>query len=174
MTIVGDSDEERHNERELGAGEYELYGSTPNYAFIWDEAGFEGTAARIREKQKAGDFKGMARRSRTSTSRRLRPGRRGMAWPTRSSKSIGESQRASSFTTRSAIASASSGMALSLDAYRTRDSRDADWLTNYARPGGANNAVGAELGVHTLWWSVPHDSGLTGRDCPGGPAGRVG
>jgi hypothetical protein len=36
-----------------------FYGSTPNYAFIWDEAGFEGTTARIREKQKAGDFKGM-------------------------------------------------------------------------------------------------------------------
>ena len=37
-----------------------FYGSTPNYAFIWDEAGFEGTTARIREKQKAGDLKGMA------------------------------------------------------------------------------------------------------------------
>jgi hypothetical protein len=37
-----------------------FYGSTPNYAFIWDEAGFEGTTARIREKQKAGDIKGMA------------------------------------------------------------------------------------------------------------------
>jgi hypothetical protein len=37
-----------------------FYGSTPNYAFIWDEAGFEGTTARIREKQKAGDFTGMA------------------------------------------------------------------------------------------------------------------
>ena len=37
-----------------------FYGSTPNYAFIWDEAGFEGTTARIREKQKAGDFAGMA------------------------------------------------------------------------------------------------------------------
>ena len=37
-----------------------FYGSTPNYAFIWDEAGFEGTTARIREKQKAGDFEGMA------------------------------------------------------------------------------------------------------------------
>ena len=37
-----------------------FYGSTPNYAFIWEDAGFEGTTARIREKQKAGDFKGMA------------------------------------------------------------------------------------------------------------------
>jgi len=60
MTIVGDSDEERHNERELVRASMSFYGSTPNYAFIWDEAGFEGTTARIREKQKAGDFKGMA------------------------------------------------------------------------------------------------------------------
>ena len=60
MTIVGDSDEERSNERELVRASMAFYGSTPNYAFIWDEAGFEGTTARIREKQKAGDFAGMA------------------------------------------------------------------------------------------------------------------
>jgi alkanesulfonate monooxygenase SsuD/methylene tetrahydromethanopterin reductase-like flavin-dependent oxidoreductase (luciferase family) len=60
MTIVGDSDEERHNERELVRASMSFYGSTPNYAFIWDEAGFEGTTARIREKQKAGDLKAMA------------------------------------------------------------------------------------------------------------------
>lgn len=60
MTIVGDSDEERDNERETVRAGLAFYGSTPNYAFIWDEAGFEGTTARIREKQKAGDFAGMA------------------------------------------------------------------------------------------------------------------
>ncbi|HUE31788.1 MAG TPA: TIGR03617 family F420-dependent LLM class oxidoreductase [Mycobacterium sp.] len=60
MTIVGDSEEERHNERELVRASLSFYASTPNYAFILDEAGFEGTTARIREKQKAGDFKGMA------------------------------------------------------------------------------------------------------------------
>jgi probable F420-dependent oxidoreductase len=60
MTIVGDSDEERHKERELVRASMSFYGSTPNYAFIWDEAGFEGTTARIREKQKVGDFAGMA------------------------------------------------------------------------------------------------------------------
>lgn len=60
MTIVGDTDEERDRERELVRASMSFYGSTPNYAFIWDEAGFEGTTARIREKQKAGDFKGMA------------------------------------------------------------------------------------------------------------------
>jgi alkanesulfonate monooxygenase SsuD/methylene tetrahydromethanopterin reductase-like flavin-dependent oxidoreductase (luciferase family) len=60
MTIVGDTDEERDNERESVRASMSFYGSTPNYAFIWDEAGFEGTTARIREKQKAGDFAGMA------------------------------------------------------------------------------------------------------------------
>ncbi|WP_125079161.1 TIGR03617 family F420-dependent LLM class oxidoreductase [Mycobacterium sp. P7213] len=60
MTIVGDSDEERHKERELVRASLSFYGSTPNYAFIWDEAGFDGTTARIREKQKAGDVAGMA------------------------------------------------------------------------------------------------------------------
>ncbi len=60
MTIVGDTDSERHRERELVRASMSFYGSTPNYAFIWDEAGFDGTTARIREKQKAGDVKGMA------------------------------------------------------------------------------------------------------------------
>ncbi len=60
MTIVGDTDAERDAERELVRASLSFYGSTPNYAFIWDEAGFEGTTARIREKQKAGDFAGMA------------------------------------------------------------------------------------------------------------------
>lgn len=60
LTIVGDSDEERDAERERVRVSMAFYGSTPNYAFIWDEAGFEGTTARIREKQKAGDFAGMA------------------------------------------------------------------------------------------------------------------
>ena len=60
MTIVGDSDEERAKERELVRASMSFYGSTPNYAFIWDEAGFDGTTARIREKQKAGDVAGMA------------------------------------------------------------------------------------------------------------------
>ena len=59
-TIVGDTDRERDTERELVRASMSFYGSTPNYAFIWDEAGFEGTTARIREKQKAGDFAGMA------------------------------------------------------------------------------------------------------------------
>ena len=58
--IVGDTDEERETDRELLRGMLSFYGSTPNYAFIWDEAGFEGTTARVRESQKAGDMAGMA------------------------------------------------------------------------------------------------------------------
>jgi hypothetical protein len=60
MTIVGDTDEERHDERELVRATLSFYGSTPPYGFIFDEAGFEGTTARIRERQKAGDLRGMA------------------------------------------------------------------------------------------------------------------
>ncbi|MCV7344979.1 TIGR03617 family F420-dependent LLM class oxidoreductase [Mycolicibacterium rhodesiae] len=60
MTIVGDTEEDRAAERERVRFSMSFYGSTPNYAFIWDEAGFEGTTARIREKQKAGDLNGMA------------------------------------------------------------------------------------------------------------------
>ncbi|KAA1251725.1 TIGR03617 family F420-dependent LLM class oxidoreductase [Mycobacterium simiae] len=60
MTIVGDSDEERAKERESVRASIAFYSSTPNYAFILDEAGFEGTTARVRQQQKAGDFAGMA------------------------------------------------------------------------------------------------------------------
>ena len=61
MTIVGDTRRGAgQGAREACGSSMSFYGSTPNYAFIWDEAGFEGTTARIREKQKAGDFTGMA------------------------------------------------------------------------------------------------------------------
>jgi probable F420-dependent oxidoreductase len=60
MTIVGDTDQERDEQREAVRASMAFYGSTPNYGFIWDEAGFDGTTARIRERQKAGDLAGMA------------------------------------------------------------------------------------------------------------------
>jgi probable F420-dependent oxidoreductase len=60
ITIAGDTDEEFAAARDTARATISFYGSTPNYAFILDEAGFEGTTARIREKQKAGDFAGMA------------------------------------------------------------------------------------------------------------------
>ena len=37
-----------------------FYGSTPNYAFIFEQLGFEGTTDRIRERQRARDLAGMA------------------------------------------------------------------------------------------------------------------
>ena len=59
LTVVGDRDEEIAAARDRARMSLSFYGSTPNYAFIWDEAGFEGTTARIRAKQKAGDAAGM-------------------------------------------------------------------------------------------------------------------
>jgi probable F420-dependent oxidoreductase len=59
-TIVGDDDVEIAQARDMARSSLSFYGSTPNYAFIWDEAGFEGTTERIRAKQKAGDVAGMA------------------------------------------------------------------------------------------------------------------
>lgn len=37
-----------------------FYGSTKNYAFQFDDLGFEGTSARLNERMKAGDLAGMA------------------------------------------------------------------------------------------------------------------
>ena len=59
-TIVGDTDEEISASRDAARLSLSFYGSTPNYAFVWDEAGFEGTTERIRTAQKAGDFAAMA------------------------------------------------------------------------------------------------------------------
>jgi probable F420-dependent oxidoreductase len=59
MCIVGDTDAERERDRTTVRTSLSFYGSTPNYAFIWDGAGFPGTTARLRAKQKAGDFAGM-------------------------------------------------------------------------------------------------------------------
>ena len=37
-----------------------FYGSTKNYAFQFDDLGFDGTSARLNERLKAGDMAGMA------------------------------------------------------------------------------------------------------------------
>jgi len=58
--VVGDTDEEQARWRELARMQVAFYGSTPNYGFIFDQLGHEGTTARIRERQKAGDVAGMA------------------------------------------------------------------------------------------------------------------
>lgn len=57
--IVGDTEAEREADRTALRAPLSFYGSTPNYAFIWDEAGFEGTTARVRAHQKNGDLAAM-------------------------------------------------------------------------------------------------------------------
>jgi len=60
FTAAGDTDEEQQQWWEMARMQVSFYGSTPNYAFIFDQIGFEGTTAKIRERQKAGDLAGMA------------------------------------------------------------------------------------------------------------------
>ena len=56
----GDTEDERKPWWEMARMQVAFYGSTPNYAFIFEQLGREGTTERIREKQKAGDLAGMA------------------------------------------------------------------------------------------------------------------
>jgi probable F420-dependent oxidoreductase len=58
--VVGDTEEERTAWREAARVQVAFYGSTPNYAFIFEQLDREGTTERIRERQKAGDVAGMA------------------------------------------------------------------------------------------------------------------
>lgn len=58
--VVGDTSEEQERWREMARMQVAFYGSTPNYGFIFDQLGFEGTTARIRQYQKRGDLAGMA------------------------------------------------------------------------------------------------------------------
>ena len=60
FTVVGDTPEERQRWREMARQQVSFYGSTPNYAFIFEQIGHPDTTARIREFQKAGDVAGMA------------------------------------------------------------------------------------------------------------------
>jgi hypothetical protein len=54
------TEEERRRWREMARQQVSFYGSTPNYAFIFEQIGHPDTTARIRERQKAGDVQGMA------------------------------------------------------------------------------------------------------------------
>lgn len=60
FTAVGETDEELAKWRERARVQIAFYGSTPNYSFIFDQIGFEGTTERLREHQRAGDLAGMA------------------------------------------------------------------------------------------------------------------
>jgi probable F420-dependent oxidoreductase len=59
FTAAGDTEEERHGWREAIRTMVAFYGSTPNYAFIFEQLGHPGTTGRIRQAQKAGDQAGM-------------------------------------------------------------------------------------------------------------------
>src|SRR5262245_27965453 len=56
----GDTEEEVSKWREFARTQVAFYGSTPNYAFIFEQVGRDGTTAKLRERQKAGDIAGMA------------------------------------------------------------------------------------------------------------------
>ena len=60
FTAAGDTSEERARWRETTRTMVGFYGSTPNYAFIFDQVGRPGTTAALRAAQKAGDMAGMA------------------------------------------------------------------------------------------------------------------
>lgn len=56
--VPQDDDESRW--REFARMQVAFYGSTPNYAFIFEQLDAAGTTDRIRERQRAGDLAGMA------------------------------------------------------------------------------------------------------------------
>jgi probable F420-dependent oxidoreductase len=60
FAIPGDTPEERAALIERARFQIAFYGSTRNYAFQFDDLGFEGTSARLNERMKAGDLAGMA------------------------------------------------------------------------------------------------------------------
>lgn len=60
FTVAGDTEDERARWRELARAQIAFYGSTPNYAFIFDLLGRAGTTERLRHHFKAGDMAGMA------------------------------------------------------------------------------------------------------------------
>ncbi len=60
FTIVGDTEEEKAPWRDRARAQIAFYGSTRNYALQFDLLGFEGTSARLNDRLKAGDLRGMA------------------------------------------------------------------------------------------------------------------
>jgi alkanesulfonate monooxygenase SsuD/methylene tetrahydromethanopterin reductase-like flavin-dependent oxidoreductase (luciferase family) len=60
FAVPGDTPEERRPLLERARSQIAFYGSTRNYAFQFDDLGFDGTSARLNERLKAGDVAGMA------------------------------------------------------------------------------------------------------------------
>ncbi len=61
FTVAGDTAEEREPWRQLARTQVAFYGSTPNYAFVFELLDRPDTTAALRERHKAGDVAGMAR-----------------------------------------------------------------------------------------------------------------
>lgn len=59
FSAVGDAEEDRARWRELARAQIAFYGSTPNYASVFEHLGWPGTTQRLRQHQKAGDIAGM-------------------------------------------------------------------------------------------------------------------
>lgn len=60
FAIPGDTPEARARMTQVARTQIAFYGSTPNYAFQFDDLGFEGTTARLGALMKKGDIGGMA------------------------------------------------------------------------------------------------------------------
>lgn len=60
FTVFGDTEEEKARWRDACRSSIAFYGSTPNYAFIFEQLGFPDTTPRLRAAQKTGDMAGMA------------------------------------------------------------------------------------------------------------------
>ena len=60
FAIPGDAPDERSALVDRARFQIAFYGSTRNYAFQFDDLGFESTSARLNERMKAGDLPGMA------------------------------------------------------------------------------------------------------------------
>ena len=58
--VPGDTPEEREHLARRARTQIGFYGSTKNYAFQFDDLGFEGTSAKLNERLKAGDMDGLA------------------------------------------------------------------------------------------------------------------
>jgi probable F420-dependent oxidoreductase len=61
FTVAGEDDAEVVRWREASRTMVAFYGSTPNYAFIFDQLGYPGTTQRLREAHRAGDPQAMGR-----------------------------------------------------------------------------------------------------------------
>ncbi len=59
FTVTGDTAEEKASSAGAAKRQIGFYGTTPNYAFQFDDLGFEGTTGRLRDAMKTGDLDAM-------------------------------------------------------------------------------------------------------------------